>query len=103
MLDRIMQQTENAGATDCHRALNLAVRYDRIYSLAAEQFANNASFTSIDCLPSPLNGTRKIVDVVFCFTHRASDVVSTFFTRVEVTECFPFLVTNMWPSHSVIA
>ena len=98
MLDRIIQQSDNAGATDADRARNyLAVRYDRIYSLAAEQFNNNASLTSIDVLPSPLSGTRKVVDVVFSFTDRATDVVSKFFTRVDVTECFPFLVTKMSP------
>jgi hypothetical protein len=98
MFDRIMQQSDNAGATDADRALNyLAVRYDRIYSLAAEQFAANASFTAVDVLPSRLSGTRKILDVVFSFTHRTTDVVSKFFTRVDVTECFPFLVTKMSP------
>ena len=98
MFDRIIQQSDNSGATDVDRALNyLAVRYDRIYSLAAEQFANNASFTSIDVLPSSLSGTRKIVDVVLSFTDRSTDVVSKYFTRVDVTECFPFLVTKMSP------
>ena len=98
MLDRIMQQTDNAGATDADRALNyLAVRYDRIYSLAAEQFASNASFTSIDVLPSPLSGTRNIVNVILGFTDRASDVVSKYFVGVDVTECWPFLVTRMSP------
>jgi hypothetical protein len=98
MFDRIASQMDNAGATDRDRALNyLAVRYDRIYSLAAEQFADNASFTGIDSLPSPLSGARKIVDVVFSFTDRSTDVVSKFFTRVDVTECFPFLVTKMSP------
>lgn len=98
MFDRIISQADNAGANDCDRAINyLAVRYDRIYSLAAEQFANNASFTGIDCLPSPLSGTRKIVEVVFSFTDRSTDVRTRFFTRVDVTECFPFLVTKMSP------
>jgi len=98
MFDRIMQQTDNAGATDADRALNyLAVRYGSIYAHAAEQFANNASFTSIDVMPSPLSGTRKIVDVVFSFTDRSTDVVSKHFTRVDVTECWPFLVTKMSP------
>jgi PatG C-terminal len=98
MFDRILQQADNFGDTDCGRALNyLAVRYGRIYSLAAEQFAANASFTGINCLTSPLTGTRKIVDVVFFFTDRATDVVSKFFTRVDVTECWPFLVTKMSP------
>jgi hypothetical protein len=98
MLDRILNQSDNAGATDCDRALNyLAVRYERIYSLAAEQFAGNASFAGIDCRLSPLSGTRKIVDAVFTFTDRTTDVASKFFTRVDVTECFPFLVTALSP------
>jgi hypothetical protein len=98
MFDRITSQIDNAGATGADRALNyLAVRYDRIYSLAAEQFAANAAFTAIDVLPSPLTGGRQIVDVVFSFTDRATDVVSKFFTRVDVTECFPFLVTKLSP------
>jgi hypothetical protein len=65
--------------------------------MAAEQFANNASFTSVEVLPSQLSGARRIVDVVFSFTNRTSDVVSKYFTRVDVTECFPFLVTKMGP------
>jgi hypothetical protein len=98
VFDRITSQMDNAGATDCDRALNyLTVRYDRIYSLAAEQFANNASLSSIDCLLSPLSGARKVVDVVFSFTDRETDVVSKFFTRVDVTECFPFLVSKLGP------
>ena len=98
MLNRILHQIDNAGATDCDRALNyLAVRYERIYGLAAEQFANNASFTGIDCRMSPLSGTRKIVEAIFAFTDRTSGVVSKFATRVDVTECFPFLVTALGP------
>jgi hypothetical protein len=98
VFDRILSEMDNAGATDCHRALNYhLVRYERTYSIAAEQFNNNASLTSIECLPSPLSGTRKIIDVVFSFTDRTTDVVSKFFTRVDVTECFPFLVTKMSP------
>jgi hypothetical protein len=100
MLERILHQSDNAGATDCDRALNyLAVRYDRIYALAAQQFANNASFVGIECRPSALSGTRKIVDVVFAFVDRATDVISKHFTRVDVTECFPFLVAALSPYH----
>lgn len=98
MLNRIIEQSDNHGATPEDIAKNyLAVRYARIYSLAAEQFAENRSFTAIDVLPSPLSGTRKVVDVVFWFTDRATDVVSKYFVRVDVTECFPFLVSKMAP------
>ena len=37
------------------------------------------------------------MDVIFSFTDRATDVVEKFFTRVDVTEEFPFLVTKMSP------
>jgi len=98
MFDRIMQQSDNAGATDKDRALNyLAVRYGQIYATAASEFNRNAAFTSIDVLPSPLSGTRKIVDVVFGFTARDTDVVSKHFVRVDVTDEFPFLVTKLSP------
>jgi hypothetical protein len=98
MLNRIIEQSDNHGATPEDIAKNyLAVRYARIYSLAAEQFAENRSFTSIDVLPSPLSGSRKVVDVVFSFADRATDVVSKHFVRVDVTECFPFLVSKMAP------
>ena len=93
LLDRIMQMTDNAGATDEHRALNyLVVRYPAIYALTAEQFGRNASLTAVDVRPSALSSTRKIVDVIFSYTNRNTDVVEKFFVRVDVTEEFPFLV-----------
>lgn len=98
MFDRIMHQSDNAGAADADRALNyLAVRYGRIYETGAREFERNASFTSIDVLSSPLSGTRRIVDVVFAFTSRDTDVVTKHFVRVDVTDEFPFLVTKLSP------
>jgi hypothetical protein len=98
MLNRIVQQSDNAGATDEHRALNfLSVRHSAIYTIAASAFARNASFTSIDVRPSPLSGTRKIIEVVFTFTDRTSDVPEKYFARLDVTEKRPFLVTKFSP------
>jgi hypothetical protein len=98
LFDRIMQMTDNAGATDEHRALNyLAVRYHAIYTKAAEEFAANASMTAVDVHPSPLSATRKVVDVIFSYTNRGTDVVEKFSVRVDVTEEFPFLVTKLSP------
>jgi hypothetical protein len=97
-LEREERRLYNLTKSVADRALNyLAVRCDRICSLAAEQFAANASFTVLDILPSPLGGTRKIIDVVFSFADRTTDVVSKFFTRVDVTECFPFLISKPSP------
>jgi hypothetical protein len=98
LFDRIMQMTDNAGATDENRALNyLAVRYPAVYARVAEQFAANASLSAVEIRPSPLSTVRKIVDVIFAFTDRKTDVTEKFFVRVDVTEEFPFLVTKMSP------
>jgi PatG C-terminal len=98
VFDRLMQMTDNAGATDEYRAMNyLAVRYHAIYAATADAFARNASLTSVDVTHSRLSGTRNIVDVIFSFTDRSTDVTDKSFVRVDVTEEFPFLVTKMSP------
>jgi PatG Domain len=98
LFDRLMQLTDNAGATDAHRALNyLAVRYPAIYASAAEEFARNASLTNVQVIPSLLSGTRKLVEVIFSYTHRNTDVTEKSFVRVDVTDEFPFLVTKLSP------
>jgi hypothetical protein len=95
---RIMQLADNAGATDEHRALNYcAVRYPAIYATAAERYAQNAALTAVDVRPSRLSGVRTIVDVIFSYTNRQTDVTEKSFLRVDVTEEFPFLVTRLSP------
>lgn len=96
--DNILHLADNAGATDEHRALNfLAVRYPTIYAKIAEAHDENRSFTGVEVLPSDLSGVRKIVEVVFAYTHRQTDVTEKYFARVDVTEEFPFLVTKLSP------
>jgi hypothetical protein len=98
VFDRILQMTDNAGATDDHRALNyLAMRYPGIYAKAAEEFARDFSLAGVNVLPSPLGGTRRIVDCILSYTNRNTDFTEKFFVRVDVTEEFPFLVTKMSP------
>lgn len=93
---RIMQMTDNAGSTDDHRALNyLAVRYHGIYATSADCYSRNFSLTGVEVRPSALNGTRKMVDVIFTFSNRTSDATEKYYCRVDVTEEFPFLVTKM--------
>jgi hypothetical protein len=95
---RIIQMADNAGATDEHRALNyLAVRYPAIYATAADAFVRNASLTAVEVWPSRLSGVRRIVDVIFSFTHRQTDVTEKYFVRVGVTEEVPFLITRLLP------
>jgi hypothetical protein len=52
LFDRIMQMTDNAGATDEDRAPNyLAVRYPAIYAKAAESFAGIFRYPRLKCAP----------------------------------------------------
>ena len=98
LLDRILQMADNAGATDEHRALNyLTVRYPAIYARTAAAYTANASLTAVDVRPSRLRGVRTVVDVIFSYTHRQTDVTEKYFVRVDVTEEFPFLVTKLSP------
>jgi hypothetical protein len=98
LFERVMQIADNAGASDEHRALNyLAVRYPSIYAKTAEAHATGSSLTAIETRPSRLSGTRNILDVIFSFTNRKTDVNEKLFVRVDVTEEFPFLVTKLSP------
>lgn len=98
LLWRMLQMADNAGATDEHRALNyLAVRYPALYATAAEQYVADAALTRVEVRPSRLSGVRNIVDVIFSFTNRRTEVTEQVFVRVDVTEAFPFLVTKLMP------
>lgn len=98
LFNRIMQLTDNAGATDEHRALNyLVMRYHAIYAKTAEEFARDYSLTGVEVRPSPLSSTRNIVDVIFSYTNRNTDFTEKFFVRCDVTGEFPFLVSKLSP------
>jgi hypothetical protein len=73
------------------------MRYPPVYERAAESYAQNASLVGVDVRPSRLAGVRNVVDVVFSYRHRETDVVDKHFVRVDVTEAYPFLVTKLSP------
>jgi hypothetical protein len=98
LFDRIMQMTDNLGATDEHRALNyLAMRYPAIYATSAEQIGRDFTLTGVEARPSPLSITRNILEIIFSYTNRNTDFTEKFFVRVDVTEQFPFLVKKLSP------
>jgi hypothetical protein len=73
------------------------VRYDASYRTASESHGRNGSLTAVEVRPSCLTGARKIVDVIFTFRQRQTDVTEPYFVRVDVTEESPFLVTKVQP------
>jgi len=89
LFDRILQMADNAGATDEHRALNYcAVRYPAVYATAADAHGRDYMLTAVEVHPSRLSGVRKVVEVIFSYNHRQTDVTDKFFCRVDVTEEF---------------
>jgi hypothetical protein len=97
VLASVMQLTDNTGSTDEDRAVNyLALRYPAVYQKVAEMAAQNHSWT-VDARPSRLSAARMLVDVIFSFRDRKTDVVEKHFARVDVTEVFPFLATKLSP------
>jgi cyclic patellamide precursor peptide PatG len=102
LFDRILRLADNLGATDEHRAVNyLAVRYDQIYRQTAQQFANNFSLTAVYAIPSRLSSTRRLVNVIFAYTHRQTGVIERYRVRVDVTEEFPFLDSRLEPYYEI--
>ena len=98
LFDKMIQMADNAGATDADRAVNYcALRYPQIYAKAAESLAANSSLSGLEVRTSALSGPRKIVEVIFSYTNRSTDVTEKAFARVDVTEEFPFLHTKLSP------
>lgn len=50
--------------------------------------------------PSSLSGTRNVVDVVFTYANRSTDVNERQDVRVNVTDEFLFLVTKLSPYYN---
>ena len=98
VLSSTLQMADNAGSTDEHRALNyLAVRYPAIYERSAAEYAGDSTLSAVEVRPSRLSGPRRILDVIFSYRHRQTDVTTKQYVRVDVTEKFPFLVTKLAP------
>jgi hypothetical protein len=98
LFERIQQLADNVGATDEHRALNyLAVRSESIYTHTSGMYGREFDLTDVEVILSRLSGTRKLVDVIFTYTNRNTDVVEKYYLRVDVTEKYPFLDKKLSP------
>jgi hypothetical protein len=103
MFFELLQLADNAGETDEHRALNyIALRYPDIYILAASMlrrgpgssFAVNGIYTlqEIIARPAPVQGARRIVEIIFRYMERQRQDVVSWYCEVDTTGQFPFLV-----------
>lgn len=101
IFEDMLQLADNTGDADEHRAVNyVSLNYPDIYALkwssGAAASGEALSFRGVDVRPSPLGGGRRIMDVIFNYTNPAG-VMTRFYTSVDVTGQFPFLVTKLQP------
>lgn len=97
LFDRILQATENEGATDAARSVNFLLMRDRdIFDTVVDMNESGNRLSSIDVRPSRLSGIgRNLVDVIFTFTNINTNVISQFYVCVDISGEFPFIVTPM--------
>jgi hypothetical protein len=90
---------EFAGSTAClHGTFVAGILSARRGSGApAMQFERDFSLSGVTARPSVLSSTRRIVDVIFSFTNRATYFTEKFVVSCDVTHTSPFLVTKLSP------
>jgi hypothetical protein len=98
LFDKIMQIADQPGSTDAGRALTyVALRDPIIYAQTAKSFAANFSLTSVEVRPSALSVVKKLVQVIFRYTHRASGFQESYSLVVNVTGEWPSLEKKLSP------
>ncbi len=92
---RALELKPNRGDTDAERALNyVGLRYREVYQKADELCTGAGAkmyLSAVRTEPGEVQGTRRIIDVVFEFKRRQSEDVIFYYCSVDVTGLFPFL------------
>jgi hypothetical protein len=94
--DHLIPLTYNTGETDEHRAINfLLLKYLGVYATTITKKRGDCDLLSVAVEPSRVQGTRRILDVIFTYQHRTSSAIEREFCRVDVSGAHPYLVTGM--------
>jgi hypothetical protein len=94
LFERIAVSVENVGALDSHRALNyLLVQHPGLFLAVAER-VESAILDNIETRVSDTAGARRVVTVILTFIDRVTAVPERLFTRVDVSEEWPFLADS---------
>lgn len=101
VFDQTMQLANNTGDLDEHRALNyVSVNYPEVYVLPTTQGAtsSNLVFTGVETRHSVNDaGGVTVIEVILKYQNQNTGVPMRFFTSVDVTGQFPFIVQKFQP------
>lgn len=100
LFERIVESTENLGATDQHRALNYALMQHPGIFLAAAERVGRQVLERIETRLIRGPGPRQVVAIVLTFLDVATGVPERQFCRVDVTEEWPFVAGDGGSAHS---
>jgi hypothetical protein len=90
------QLTSNPGATDAERVQAFAAFTDtQMYHVVAEQFAADASLSSVEVHRSPMSDTQTVLKLTMTFMDRKTGVTRKLCANYDVGGKYPFKVT-MW-------
>jgi hypothetical protein len=88
--------TDNTGQTDEHRAINyLTFKSLALYAKEIEMELAGFTLNSVTARPDSLSGTRHIQDVILLYASTSTTAVQRYFTRIDVSGQFPFMVNDL--------
>jgi hypothetical protein len=90
----VVNSTENLGVSDVHRALNYALVQHPGLPLAAAERAGSQQLDRIETRIIHGLGSRRQVAIVLTFVDLATGVSERLFTRIDVTEQWPFVADD---------
>jgi len=89
----VAQLADNTGQSDEQRAINyLAFKSTALYTKEIEMEIAGFQLNSVTAKPDPVSQTRSIQDVIVLYANTSTTEIRRFFTRVDVTGQFPFLL-----------
>lgn len=101
VFDQTLQLANNTGDLDEHRALNyVSVNYPEVYVLPTAQGAtsSNLVFIGVETRHSVNDaGGAKVIEVILKYQNQSTGVPLRFFTSVDVTGQFPYIVQKFQP------
>ncbi|MEU5159948.1 hypothetical protein AB0G74_10115 [Streptomyces sp. NPDC020875] len=99
VLTKILQITENAGATGPDRAANfIACRYEAVYHKTFEAFAADYALTSVEVGPAAVGGDQGVMNFVVSYTGRKTGITERYAVQVATRHMNPYLLTRLGPS-----